>query len=59
MSPLVSRGLAELFYGCPTLTAYDRQLPVNGRMAVIPSNPETEAEMLLRLSADRHRPLLN
>ena len=53
MSSLIPRGFAELFYGNPTLSAYERQLPLNGRLAVIPVNLESSDEMLARLAADR------
>ena len=58
MSPLIPRGLAELFYGGPTLAAYANELPVNGRMAVISPGVEDHAEMLTRLAADRRAQIL-
>lgn len=53
MSPLIPRGLGELFFGAPTIAAYDRQLPTNGRMAVMPPNAETGDALFARLAAER------
>jgi hypothetical protein len=58
MSYLVPRGLAELFYGVPTITANRRRLPTNRRMVFIPKNLESEVSMHARLAADRQAALL-
>ncbi|CBY12723.1 unnamed protein product [Oikopleura dioica] len=53
LSLLIPRGLGVLFYGAPTIRLYRGDLPMNGRMAVVPRNGEDGAVMLARLAADR------